>query len=198
MLCGGSAARAEVFDYSIRRDGYRIGSYRFEVETRGEQRTVRVEMNVAVKILFVTVYRASHERRDLWLGDVLQSSEGTATYNGKRYQVGYRHDNGRGLLRVNTEEHELPGAVITLVPWRPAAPGSALMLNEKGRPDEVALTFEKKETLQLSNRAVSADKYRLAGRKPREVWYDADGTLVLARYENRGEMVDVVREMPSP
>lgn len=186
----------EASAYTLFREGSKIGEYHFTVEEHGQERTVAARMTIAVRVLFVTVYRVAHQRTDVWRGDALVSSSGTSKYNSTLYAIQFTRGEECGELTVNGEKRTVTEPVITVVPWRMTVAGTAILLSEKGSIDQVKLVFDRREVIWLGGRSFEADKYRLTGRKVRELWYNSKGVLLRARYESHGDMIEMDRMPP--
>lgn len=180
--------------YRVIRDGTRIGEYRFTVEDLAGQRKLTAEMTVKVKVFFIPIYRATHQRQEIWEAGRLVSAQGTSRYNGSDYDLSFTRTDGRGLLRVNETTQAVDDPVVTLVPWRPPVAGAATLLTEKGRTEAVTIASDGREAMQIAGQSVETEKFRLAGRKLREVWYDPAGVLVKIRYEDHGSMIQILRD----
>jgi uncharacterized protein DUF6134 len=69
------------------RDGSSIGEHRVTFSTNGDRLTVETRVEIAVKVLFVTVFRFRHEATEVWQSDRLVSVKSTTDDNGTLLQV---------------------------------------------------------------------------------------------------------------
>lgn len=181
--------------YQVSRGGQEIGQYRFSIDDQAGRREVLVEMSVKVKLLLVTIYEAKQRRRDVWENGLLESSEAVSVYNGKTLDLDLSRVGERYVSKVNGTVEALAGPVITFVPWWLKLSGKMTLVSERGRTDEVTISPMGPEVIRLGGQSIQTNKYQLTGRKIQELWYDEDGMLVLARFENRGVIIDVKRKM---
>ncbi|MDD3179350.1 MAG: DUF6134 family protein [Opitutaceae bacterium] len=191
MFLGIPAVAGHDTIYRVTRNGRDIGGYKFSIEDRAGRREVAVKMAIKVKLLFVTVYSASHDRREVWENGRLEYCAGESTYNGNNYVLSLNREGGRCLWRVNGTEQELTDPVISFVPWRPAVTGKVTLLSEKGRADGVTVAFVGRETIQAGDHAIEMDKYQMTGRRNEELWYDQQGVLQRVRYERQGAIIEI-------
>lgn len=182
--------------YRITRDGAPIGTYRFSVEEQGGERRLAAEMNVKVKLFFIPIYRARHERQEVWQDGRLIRLQGSSHYNGSDYQLRFARVEGRGVLQVNDTTEDVADPVVTPVPWRPPVSSTATLLTEKGKTEPVTITHEGRESVRIAGQDFAADRFRVSGRKVREMWYDAAGDLLRIRYEDHGSTIDIERAGP--
>lgn len=188
-----TAAATQEYDYTVRRGGSVIGSFHFAVSDDGARREVKTEMNILVKLLIFPIYRATHQRTEVWQDGRLQSLEGTAVYNAKHYQMRLAFEGGRYALTTNGATATLTAPVVTFVPWLTPITGEATMVTEKGKSHALTLSRAGSETIRVGGREYVAERYRMAGEKARDLWFDAEGILLQASYEASGELLEVQR-----
>ena len=69
------------------RDGSPIGEHRVTFRPDGDRLTVATRVDIAVKVLFFTVFRFTHEAEEVWQADRLVSVKSTTNDNGTLLQV---------------------------------------------------------------------------------------------------------------
>lgn len=177
--------------YAVTRDGRSIGEYRFTVVDHPDRREVTVAMTVKVKVLFLTVYEADHTRHDIWIDGRLERSSGRSTYIGNAFGVEIERRDSAYALTVNGTTESLDGTVMTFVPWWPGITGEVAQVSEKGRVDFATAEPGGSEILTLGGEKIATRKYTLIGRRPEELWYNEQGTLVRVRYHNKGAVIEL-------
>lgn len=177
--------------YQINRNGQDIGHFSFAIKGDDNRRDMDVKMSIKVKFLFITVYRATHQRHDIWEHNQLISSVGESQYNRDDYTLKLSRPAANYRWEVNGQAQELPGAVFTFVPWLMDVSGPLTLLSEKGKAEPATFRFVGPETIQLADKPYEARKFELAGKQSRELWYDQAGCLLRVRYQMGGATIEI-------
>ena len=83
-------------DFAVFRNGSEIGRGAYRFTGDAAHREVAIDVNIEVKIAFVTVYRFTHRARELWDGLRLARMDADTNDNGKKRTVHVAR-NGDGL-----------------------------------------------------------------------------------------------------
>ena len=177
--------------YQISRNGQDIGHFSFAIKGDDHRRDVDVEMSIRVKFLFITVYRATHRRHDIWEHNQLVSSAGESQYNRDDYTLKLSRPAPNYRWEVNGQAQELSGAVFTFIPWLMDVSGSLTLLSEKGKAEPATFRLVGPEALQLAGKSYAARKFELVGKQARELWYDEEGCLLQVRYQMGGATIEI-------
>lgn len=188
---GAPASTRTTLNYVVTRDDHPVGRYDFLIVDQPDRREVTAQMNIRIKLLFLTVYRAEHQRRDFWVEGRLDRSSGQSTYNGKSYDFGLAQRDDGYVLQINGAVEKITGPVMTFVPWWPEVAGQLTLLTEKGRANSVIVERLKDETLTLAGKEILTRKFIVRGRRDQELWYDAQGILQRVRYTHRGSVIEL-------
>jgi len=193
----GKANEAGTLSYDVLREGTRIGRYEFEIAgDPGETVSLTSRMNVAVDALFVTVYRASHDRVERWRDGRLREAEGRSNYNGKRYNFALDCGAEKCRLTVNGETKAVGPPVVSFVPWSLDSLREFTLLTEKGKLRRVTSHFVGRERITVGGQAVTSEHYRITGDVERDLWYGPEGTLLRLRYDRSGADMEIVLRSP--
>ncbi len=179
--------------YDIFRNGETVGTYVFDIVEDGGARTVRAAMQIEIRLLQVPIYKASHERRDIWAGDSLLSLKGQSRYNGKSYEMEVTRRGGARLLTVNGVTEKLDAPCFPFVPWLPEGQASMLLLTEKGRLMQVSISDIGSETRNVGGDEMRLHHYVYRGDWERHAWYDKNGSLAMMTYDLNGAQIRIVR-----
>lgn len=177
--------------YQISRNGQDIGHFSFAIKGDDNRRDVDVEMSIRVRFLFITVYRATHQRHDIWEHNRLISSAGESQYNRDDYTLKLSRPAANYRWEVNGQAQELSGAVFTFIPWLMDVSGPLTLLSEKGKAEPATFRFVGPEAIQLADKSYEARKFELAGKQSRELWYDQEGCLLRVRYQMGGATIEI-------
>ena len=180
------ASRQWAFDVLL--DGKPIGTHRFAVVSRGDERDVTSEARFDVKVLFVNAYRYRHQATERWRGGCLASLAARTEAGGTTSVVsaGAASDDqtpaGATTLAVVGPQgtQRLPGCISTYAYWDPALPQRTHLLNpQTGKLDAVKFEPAVAGTLDVRGTATAARRVRLTGAEPPiDLWYLPSGAWV--------------------
>ena len=83
----GHAAETTEYQFGVFLGEQRIGQHRFRIGRDGEQTRVTSRAELSYRLLFVTVYRYTHEANELWRGGCLTELRSATDDNGQRFTV---------------------------------------------------------------------------------------------------------------
>ena len=190
------ATRRWAFDVLL--DGKPIGTHRFAVVSRGDERDVTSDARFDVKVLFVNAYRYRHQATERWRGGCLASlaarteaggttsvvsagAEAADDEAGKAAREGATAKAPAALAVAGPQgAQRLPGCVSTYAYWDPALPQRTHLLNpQTGKLDAVKFEPAVAGTLDVRGTATAARRVRLTGAEPPiDLWYLPSGAWV--------------------
>ena len=191
-----TAARPSDLRFAVMRGRSKIGVHTVEFRDRPDGLAVHTVIDLAVKVLFITVFRYQHECQDVWVSGQLLSLRSRTVENGKRFAV---------------EATAEPGGIRVVGPGGPLVVGSRLLTSNSlwnsllvdqqrlidaqyGR--EIGLVVHRRGTEALGlagTERVVTDRFQiLTPHYGGLVWYDATGRWVKGSFEIRGEWIDYV------
>ena len=180
------ATRRWAFDVLL--DGKPIGTHRFVLASRGDERELTSDARFDVKVLMVTAYRYRHQATERWRGGCLASLAARTEAGGTTTTVtaGTASDDpapaGVGALAVTGPQgtQRLPGCVSTYAYWDPALPQRTHLLNpQTGKLDAVKFEAPVAGTLDVRGSATAARRVRLTSTEPSiDLWYLPSGAWV--------------------
>ena len=191
-----TAARPSDLRFAVMRGRSKIGVHTVEFRDRPDGLAVHTVIDLAVKVVFITVFRYQHECQDVWVSGQLLSLRSRTIENGKRYAV---------------EATAEPGGIRVVGPGGPLVVGSRLLTSNSlwnsllvdqqrlidaqyGR--EIGLVVHRRGTEALGlagTERVVTDRFQiLTPHYGGLLWYDATGRWVKGSFEIRGEWIDYV------
>lgn len=183
----GAVAETGSSHYKIYRNNELIGHYEFKVQEDEGRRQVEVVMDIEASLLFLPVYSAHQQRREIWDNDLLLELEGQSNYNDQIYDIKLVYNgNDQYSLSVNGETQVVSGFTLTLTPWLITGWDKAILLTEKGKTKRVNNTLKGQELIDFKGDEVKAFHYSLDGDVQRDLWYDDSGKLLKLSYEKDG------------
>ena len=163
-------------------DGKPIGTHRFAVAARGDERSVASDASFDVKVLFVTAYRYRHHAAERWRGGCL-ASLAARTEAGGSIDVVTADDAGgaAGLAVVGPQgAQRLAGCVSTYAYWDSTLPQRTHLLNpQTGRLEAVKFDPPVAGSIDVRGVATAARRIRLTGpEQPIDLWYAPSGAWI--------------------
>lgn len=187
--------------FEVLRDDSSIGHHRVDFERKGDELHVKVDIELAVKLAFVTVFRYTHQNHEVWKDGRLVSIETQTNDNGDEYRLTGRATEEGFAIEGHAGSRTLPAGIIPTSYWHPDTVEQTQLLDtQKGRLMEVTIGREGVDNLQLGGRSVEVERYRVSGDLRMRLWYTPDGRWSKVAFEARGEEVvydldsDLMRE----
>ncbi len=178
LLCtSATAMESSQWHFRVYLDDAPIGWQRFVLTQAEDEREMRVEARLTVKVLGLTFYRYAHNALERWRGDCLQSVTSSTDDNGEKLRVDSETRDGvlialSGNRRVATE-----ACPMTFAYWNPAMLQRERLLNtQTGAYEKIAIRKVGEESIRARGDAVRASRYRIEGLpEPIELWYSGSG-----------------------
>ena len=185
------AARAAVPDalhFTVLRDGDAVGHHTVAFHQQAQDLDVTIDTDVVVKIIIVPVYRFTHHDEEVWRGGRLVSLTSKTDDDGTPHHLTVAADAAGLAVTGDDKPSRLPPATVPASLWNPATVTQATLLNTlNGSAMAVKVADLGTETVTVHGQPRSAHHYALTGDLARELWYDADGTLVQVRFKAKDD-----------
>lgn len=164
------------WQFDVALNGNPVGSHSFQIRQDGSQQILETEASFDVKFLFVTAFRYRHQSTEVWSDGCLSSIEAITVSNGKKLNVQGSSADGDFELSSNSGSATLSGCIRSFAYWNPAVLDSSKLLNSQtGEYEDVAVTFEQREQLDIAGESVDALRYRLSAQAGDiTLWYSSD------------------------
>jgi len=190
------AKAPETLAFDLFREGAHIGTHRIAFREEGDSLQVTIDIEIAVKVLFVTAYRYSHRNEETWRDGRLVAISTRTDDDGKKLQVDARPGDGGLLVRASAGDGPAPADIMPTSYWNPATLTASRLLNtQDGRIMQVRLVEVGRERIFAGGETIPATHYRMEGDLRLELWYDLDGRLARIRFqaESDGSVIDYAR-----
>ncbi len=183
---GAEAAGPRTLTYQILMGDDPIGTETVKLEPQGDVMKVAVNATTRVKVLFIN-FRYDHQREELWKGATLESMRAKTDDDGTPHTIDMARRGAGYALTVDGKTGEVPANALPLTLWTPEVLKRPTLLSViDGTPYSVRVENLGTETLDIGGRAVKAQHHRIAGDVERDLWFDADGTLLKTRFKRSG------------
>ena len=191
-----TAARPPDVRFSVMRGRSKIGVHTVTFRDRPDGLAVHTVIDLAVKLVFITVFRYQHECEDVWASGQLLSLRSRTIEDGKRYAVeaaaepdGIRVVGTGGPLVVG------PRLLTSNSLWNPRLVDQQRLIDAQ-HGGEIGLVVHRRGTESLvlaGTERVVTDRFQiLTPYFGGLLWYDATGRWVKGSLEIRGEWIDYV------
>lgn len=170
----------------------RIGQHRVALEQRDNDLIARTEVDLTVRMLFITLVDMRHRSEERWRGDRLVALRSRTTDGGETYEVlATAVPEG---LRVRSEEGEAiapPDAGSSNALWRPDTLRKRQLVDaQSGGVIGLVAERQGEEEIEVGRRRRPAVRYSAITPSAAGLLWYADRRLVKARLEIRGQTVD--------
>jgi hypothetical protein len=189
--------------YLVLRNGQPIGHHVLRFERSGAQRIVHAEVDLDVKLLGITAYRYTHQGREVWRGDQLQSLETRSDNNGRKYAVRVERTAAglvvererpadtseataifQGFGPPQIEREMLPASTLPTSLWNVRQVRQSNLLNTHyGKVSKTTVTPTGRERVATASGSVEATRYTYTGDIRMDQWFDDRGRWVRAAFK---------------
>ena len=190
------ARPSERIVFSINHETYGpIGRHALRFHCDGDDLIVETDVEVDVKVLFVTVYQRRAKYREVWRQDRLVSYDAWTDEAGDEYVTKARIEDDRMIIDGVKPGVTAPVDTVSSHPWNVDVVDRNLLFGMKdGRLLQVDVDPAGEEIIAVGDTSIKARKYVVSGDIERELWYDQAGNWLRWRLESRGNVVDIVRQ----
>lgn len=160
-------------EFEVRREGSPIGHHHLRLQNAADGRTiVEIEIDLAVKFGFLTLYRYTHRNRELWDGHRLLTLDSRTDDNGEQHAVTVRREGPTLWLDAGRGREAIPSETQTTSYWdRRMVEAGEWLDTQNGRLVRSTVTAAGSDTIRAGGRLVRADRYDLAGDLTLSIWY---------------------------
>ena len=180
------------------RNGEKIGQHTLTFSHDGPNLTVTTAVDLAVKVIGLTVYRYSLHSKEVWSGYTFQSLTAQTDDDGKKSFVHARHTGNAVIVdrdAAGTMRETMPGSLIPASHWNILQTTEQALLNaQTGKQEKVRVTALGRETIKTSSGQIEADHFRYEGDLPMDQWFDSKGRWVKMAFKVKsdGSIVDYI------
>jgi hypothetical protein len=182
----------------ILRDGEPIGTSVTEFSHDGDRLTVRTHLQIAVTLLYVTVYRFDSMVEEQWLNGELVAMHTRTDDDGKRKSVDMQSaDSGNpDLLNVtyNGTAKTVGAGIMPTSFWNPQSMQQSRFIDTlDGDTFDATVKSRKPDTVRIGEHDVQASRFEMSNDV--DLWYTPDGHLLKIEFmvEEDGSVITVQR-----
>jgi hypothetical protein len=180
--------------FNVYRKGSRIGTHVIRFSQTGGTLKVASQIDLRVKVAFITAYRFEQTGNDDWENDVLVRTRIQTNDDGKDTLVEAEARNGQLAIEGPAGSYATRlGAMTDLSFWNEAITrGPPVVDSQTAELIKIRVERNTRERIVVRGQAIEVRRFYIAGTKGRSgsVWYDDAGSLVKAVVTTRGETLD--------
>lgn len=202
-------ARADAFPYGTslgfvaHRNGQRIGTHLLTFQGDSARRIVTTQIDFAVRMLGMAVYRYRHRGREIWSGDQFEALATESDDNGDRYAVKVERDGDRlvvlrrepqSFFKTSGNDEALeqqrwirevhPGLLLPSTHWNIAQTHQQALLNtQTGNVMHMGVREIGRETVRTASAAPAATHFAYTGDITMDQWFDDHGRWVKSTFK---------------
>ena len=185
-----AAAPADI-QLKVYRKGSPIGTHVIRFSQTGGTLKVASQVDLRVKVAFITVYSYRQTSNDDWEDEVLVRSRIQTNDDGKETSVQAEARDGQLAVEGPAGSYTTGlGAMTDISFWNEAITrGPALVDSQSAELIKIQVEAATRERIEVRGQPVDARRFAMTGTKGRSgtVWYDDAGSLVKAVVITRGE-----------
>jgi len=176
---------------NVYRKGSQIGTHVIRFSQTGGTLKVATQVDLRVKVAFVTVYRYQQTSNDDWESDRLVRTRIRTNDDGKDTLVQAETRDGQLAVQGPAGSYATQlGAMTDISFWNEAITrGPALVDSQTAELIKIQIEAGTRERIVVRGQSIDARRFSMVGTKGRSgnVWYDDAGSLVRAIVITRGE-----------
>ena len=169
-------------NFTVYRNSSPIGHHRFDFRPKGEFLEVEIDVDLEIKVTFITVFKFTHVASETWENGRLVRMNSETDDDGDIYKLAVQQTNKGMLVKVNGEEHWAPTDILPSNLWNRAILKEDKILHPiLGRVLPLTVTKLGLRAVEVpGNATVKAEGFKIDGgiEFQRELWYGPDGRLV--------------------
>lgn len=166
----------ESIAFDVYRNDKRVGEHRSRFRRDGAVVDVHSTMQLAIKLLFVTVYEFAYESRSRWCGGRLETLEASTTDGGDTTRVKALARGGKLLISGAGGTTDAPADLMTSDHWNAAILQRDALLNTiSGKLNRITISPCIDASPRVTAAAPGASCYQYSGDLETRVWYDPRG-----------------------
>lgn len=159
--------------FEVFRNGKPIGTHVVSFESSGDALTVRVALDLAVRMLGLVVYRYQTRATETWRGGILMAAQAETNDDYGRYAMAAQRRNGQMVVEGTAgPTYTAPANSLVSSHWNPAQLQAPMISLQDGKLLEFAIAPKGRATIAARGTQLEADHFALSGPHSLDLWYD--------------------------
>ena len=178
------------FAFSVWRKGSQIGEHRLSFRPDGDRLIVDVDINLQVKLGFVTLFRYTHHNTEVWRDGQLLALDSETYDDGSEFSLSVRESAGGLDVDGWAGRFHVPADTLSSSYWNPETIFRSKILDtQRGYLMDVDTEWLGEETVEAGSGPVAANRYRITGDLTMDIWYSNAGQWVKLDFATRGTTI---------
>ena len=177
-------------EFAVYRKGDKIGRHTLTFTEEADELIVDVNVNLKVRLLFITVYRFEHKAKEVWNGGHLTSFVSETKQNGNEWYIDAACHSEKMIVNSNEGQHVVSESLFPSTYWNVASLDVSRWLNTQfGSPVDVNISAVGYETVTAIGKPMETLRYKVTGmiaetQRPvnLDLWYGDDGELMKLQF----------------
>ena len=173
--------------FSVLREGSDIGAHVVTFARNGDELTIRVAIDLVVRLGPIPVYRYEHRATEIWNGTSFRSLEAQTNDDGKRLTVkAQRLANAVSVASSNKGNYEAPANALPSTHWNRRMLDGPFFNTQTGELLSNAVTPRGATTVETSSgRKINVRRFEIVGPITLESWYDDQQTWAGLQFKGK-------------
>ncbi len=191
--------RLDDIAFKVYRDGAPLGHHKIAFRRDAEDLHVEIDIQLEVKLLFVTVFSYRHRNHEVWRDGRLVAIDTETDDDGEGYWMRGRATTAGLAVEGSSGRFLAPADVMPTSYWNPqTVEKSRLLDTQHGRLIQIEIAPAGLESVGLAGQPIEARRYSMTGDLTLDLWYTAEGEWAKTSFEARGAEVVYARQGPGP
>ena len=184
----------EVIEFDVLRKGKPFGRHNLAFSYDDEGRLiVENEIDLEVKVGFVTFFKYTHESTEIWADGVLHSLQAKTRKEGDDLAVTANRSGDVLNVSGTNFSGEAPLGLMPTSHWNVLQMDQTVLLSsEAGKLLDVTIEDLGMDTIKTQSGELVASRYRLTADLAVDLWYDETGRWVKCAFSARGQDIEYV------
>ena len=196
---GAFAADGELQEFKVYRNDSPIGRHSLRFAREGSRLAVDIDIELEVKLAFITLYRYRHTNRELWEGGRLLSFASRTDDNGTPHQVKARRAGEVILVEGSKGLVEAPGDALPTTYWHRRFLDAPVWIDtQEGVLKRCSVTPTGTVQVAAAGTSVGAEGFGISGDLSLDLWYAGPQWVKLEFTGSDGSLIDYRLERGVP
>lgn len=184
----------EEIAFKVFRDGEPLGHHRVTFRREAQDLHVEIDIQLEIKLAFITVFRYRHSNREVWRRGRLVAIDTETDDDGEGFWLRGRASDVGFEIEGSSGSFVAPADVMPTSYWNPeTVTKNRLLDTQRGRLIAVQIASAGSEIVSVGGQLRNTQRYRMTGDLELDLWYATDGEWAKISFEARGAEVVYAR-----
>lgn len=181
--------------FAVSRNGSPIGLHRIEITEKGGLLSVDINIELTVKVAFITFYDYRHHNREFWDDQGLVQFNSQTNDNGTRHRVKAGRQADQLVIEGSEGTVNAPLASLPTTYWQRRFMATDQWIDTQvGRLINSTVSAPRTERIQAMGQLIEAERFELRGDLDLDLWYQGENWVKLQFEASDGSMIEYALE----